>query len=171
MKNQYLKLLVMALVLFMICGCVRMLLGQEIDMQNALIAADLSRVQTLLDQGTDVNIRMHGMTPLMIASMNGNTSIVKLLLERGAEVNTMMNNGGTSLMLASAEGHIEIVKLLLANGADVNAQTNDGNTPLLYAVHYKHVNIAELLIAAGANDDALKDNQLLDVNEDQHRLF
>jgi len=47
-----------------------------------------------------------------LASWNGHTEIVKLLLEAKADVNLQNTSGRTALIWASREGHTEIVKLL-----------------------------------------------------------
>ena len=45
---------------------------------------------------------------------------MRVLLERGANVNQGADNGCAPLMIASGEGHEEIVRVLLERGADVN---------------------------------------------------
>ncbi|PMD55239.1 ankyrin, partial [Hyaloscypha bicolor E] len=52
-------------------------------------------------------------TPLYRASMNGHVDIVKLLLEKGADVNAADRDGQTPLYRAFANRHVDIVKLLL----------------------------------------------------------
>jgi ankyrin repeat protein len=69
--------------------------------------------------------------------------IVKLLLEKGADVNARNKNEETPLHSASTNGQIEITNLLLKNGADVNAVNNRDWTPLCEAVskyfmHYRN---------------------------------
>ncbi|PWO15022.1 hypothetical protein PtrARCrB10_12117, partial [Pyrenophora tritici-repentis] len=49
-------------------------------------------------------------------------AIVKLLLNKGADVNAQGGEYGNALQAASAGGHEAIVKLLLDKGAGVNAQ-------------------------------------------------
>jgi ankyrin repeat protein len=44
-------------------------------------------------------------------------NVVRLLLEKKADVNAKDKNGQTALMLASREGHREVKKLLLKAGA------------------------------------------------------
>ena len=48
-----------------------------------------------------------------------------LLLERGANIEEVNDEGYTPLMEASREGHEEMVALLLSQGADINAQTEE----------------------------------------------
>ena len=66
-----------------------------------------------------------GMTCLIIASQNGHTETVMLLLQNGAHVNMQNNEGFSSLMIASLNGHTETVLLLLQNSAHVNMKNND----------------------------------------------
>ena len=53
-------------------------------------------------------------------------AIVKLLFEKGADVNAKDTTDDTiTLWRASDNGHTEVVKLLLENGADVNVKRTD----------------------------------------------
>ena len=63
----------------------------------------------------------------MIASQNGHTETVALLLQNGAQIDMQDNNGWFSLMFASRNGHTETVALLLQNGADGHVKNNEGN--------------------------------------------
>ena len=56
---------------------------------------------------------------LCLASKQGNVEVVKLLIEKGAEVNRTDEFGRTALMLASKEGRVEVMRLLIENGAEV----------------------------------------------------
>jgi ankyrin repeat protein len=72
-----------------------------------------------------------------MASQNGHTPSVKLLLEYGAELDVASNKGVTALMLASLNGHTEIVKLLCEWGSDVNISA------LLDNVEYTALKVAK----------------------------
>ena len=52
---------------------------------------------------------------------NGHVEIVKLLLDKEADVNVADKEEWTPLHVASENGHVEVVKLLLDKEADVNA--------------------------------------------------
>lgn len=65
-----------------------------------------------------------GNTALHIASLAGRLEVVKLLVEKGAEINVQSQNGFTPLYMASQEGHSEVVKYLLARGGNQNLGTD-----------------------------------------------
>ena len=69
-------------------------------------------------------------TPLLSAILAGNTASVRLLLEKGALVNTTKINMSTPLHLAATNGDDNIVKLLLEKGAGVDSKDAQGKTPL-----------------------------------------
>ncbi len=67
----------------------------------------------------------------MTAARAGNIAVMKLLLDRGADVNARENyKGQTALMWAAAERHPDVVKLLLEHGADWKVRSFDRETKL-----------------------------------------
>ena len=58
---------------------------------------------------------------------------MKLLLEKGADVESKSRDGRTPLSWAAESGHEAAVKLLLEKGADVESKDGVGQTPLLWA--------------------------------------
>ncbi len=63
-----------------------------------LVDQYLKAMALLLEYGVDVNVRdQRGMTPLHNASFLGNRQMVEFLLQRGAEVNAVNNDGETAL--------------------------------------------------------------------------
>ena len=76
---------------------------------------------------------------------------MKLLLEKGADVNSWeFRSGKTVLMTAAGMGKPEIVKLLLAKGADVNARDRSGKTALIMAHRGRHKETVRLLLEKGS---------------------
>ncbi len=81
---------------------------------------DTAGVKELLDDGKFANVRQKdGMTPLMIASANGDNDIVGLLLAKGADPNLRAAGGTSALSLARARGNAgtDTVRMLQGAGA------------------------------------------------------
>ncbi len=58
--------------------------------------------------------------PLFLASLQGHTEVVKLLLAAGADVNAKASKAGgtyTPLRIAKMKGHTPVIKLLKEHGA------------------------------------------------------
>ena len=64
-----------------------------------------------------------GNTPLMLASLFGNTEAVRLLLSRRPDANFKNFNGQTALMLACEKGYEPIVSMLLEYGAKLEIES------------------------------------------------
>src|SRR2546421_4462753 len=67
-----------------------------------------------------------GRTPLIEAAINDHLSVVKFLVERGADVNKVDADGSSALLAAAFGGHLPIVEYLIEHGADIN-QTDKWN--------------------------------------------
>jgi ankyrin repeat protein len=81
------------------------------------------------DDNTKTKVKQ---TPLQYAVIMGNTQIVQLLIECGADINEgEINSTSTLLYIASSKGHLGVVKLLIENGTDINKSNNSGWSSLL----------------------------------------
>jgi len=95
-------------------------------------------------------------TPLHLASRKGHMDVVRMLVERGADVSAQAEDGTTPLHLASLYGHVDVARMLVERGADVSAQKKDGTTPLHWASWNGHVDVARMLVERGADVSAQK---------------
>lgn len=87
------------------------------ELHEAVDTGVLVKVQRLIDQA-DVNaLDAYSQTPLHIASKNGDTKIVHLLLAHKADSNKRDEVGNTPLQFAKMFGHEEIASLLKQAGA------------------------------------------------------
>lgn len=87
-------------------------------------------------------------SPLMLASLKGQTDLVKKLIARGADVN---KPGWAPLHYAATNGHTEIMTLLLENHAYIDASSPNDSTPLMMAALYGTPSAVKLLLEAGAD--------------------
>jgi ankyrin repeat protein len=143
--------------------------------------------ERLIEAGADVNARLktpllirqnlegdrafgEGATPLMRAAKSGDVVLMRLLLERGADVTMRQRNGATALMIAAGLGWrfsgnstpygdrgsegdaIQAIELCLARGADINAINGAGESALHVAVAGRGSEaIVRFLVGRGAN--------------------
>lgn len=160
--------------------------------QHSDRAAALEMMQTLLNHGANVNARITevppvrrwilplgdlswvdftGQTPFLRAALAGDVTVMRLLLDHGADPNIPTNSNTTPLMAAagvnwvvaqtyteSKQNSLEAVKLCLEKGADVNAVNTMGFTALTGAVNRGADDIVEFLVNHGAHLD-IKDKE------------
>ena len=89
------------------------------DASHRLIKkGDLVSLRRELVMGLSPNLsNKYSWTLLMLAGLEGNTSVGELLISSGASLDTTNDFGETALSLAAHRGHAPFVRLLLANGA------------------------------------------------------
>lgn len=97
-------------------------------------------------------------TALLSAAANGRTEVVQLLLTRGADLRSRMENGGHALEWAAARGDAEVAqRLLAADPGLLDLPGAHGFTALMCAAGYGHTDIARSLLALGADPHARAD--------------
>ena len=87
---------------------------------------------------------------LFIASAKNHLTVVKLLLNRGADMSWRRYDGMTALIFACRNGRTELARLLIDRGADMNEALPDGRTCIHLACDSNHHDIVQLLITRGA---------------------
>ncbi|KAH7053483.1 ankyrin repeat-containing domain protein [Macrophomina phaseolina] len=105
------------------------------------------------------NIRQRGSSALLWAAKHGRETTVQKLLDEGANVQAMTDDGRTSLSLAAGNGHEGMVKLLLGNdGVDPDSKDNIERTPLSWAAGNGHEGVVKLLLANDGVDPNSENN-------------
>lgn len=119
----------------------------------AVRAGDLKRLQRLLASGIDANARdALGNPALFDAAWIGNTEVLGVLLDHGADVNARNEDtAGTSLWYAVHADHANAVNLLVARGARLDLRYASGQTILHLACARGDPQIVKLLLAAHAD--------------------
>ena len=124
-------------------------------------------VQQLLTRHPDLRAQINSLTDddgntfLIIASENGRTGIVKLLLECGANIDHRNSRGWTALLKASKKGDskLETIELLLKHGAQVDLQNDDGESALMVAAQNSQAKLATKLVQKYGASVGLKQEQ------------
>ena len=91
------------------------------------------------------------MTTLMWACEFGHHGCAQALIDAGASVDIVNNDGRTALMMACVHGHHECAQALIEAGAAVDMVNNNGNTALMHACNNGHHECAQALIDAHAD--------------------
>jgi ankyrin repeat protein len=121
------------------------------DLNAALVLTarhgDASTLKLLLKLGAKANSRDDQTTALMFAAEDGTPEMVKALIDEGANVDAVDEDGLTALMHAN---EVENVQVLLNAGANMAIKNNDGDTVLALANRYKPEAVVQLLKSRGA---------------------
>jgi ankyrin repeat protein len=124
---------------------------------NAAARGNLPKVKELLANGADVNARdtQHNTALLLNAQLSySGVEVPTLLLEKGADIDAVNDNGESALMLSAGRNSQDEVKLFLTHKANVNFRSKKGERALHLAATGLHSQIVNALLASGAEVDA-----------------
>ena len=101
----------------------------------------------LLQEGAEINVRdVQGQTPVMIATYQHNTDIVRALLQAGADVNIRDNIKENPLLHAGAQGWLDILRLAIESHADTRLTNRFGGISIIPASERGHVAVVRELL-------------------------
>jgi ankyrin repeat protein len=144
---------------------VRSLLKEKIDvnapgsdgtpaLQWVVRVDDVETAKLLIRAGADPKLANRlGVTPLSVASSNGNAEMIRTLLDAGADPNAMEPVGEPVLWTAIRSGNLDSVKLLFERGAKSDFKDSAQQTTLMLAVRENFPEIVRLLVQRGAEVD------------------
>ncbi|KDO18044.1 hypothetical protein SPRG_21772 [Saprolegnia parasitica CBS 223.65] len=106
-----------------------------------------------IPQDLDVDAKLDdlGGTPLHVAAMAGNVTVLDEIASRALDINVRNRMGSTALAVAAAHDDRASVDCLVKHGALVNTRDQNGSSPLHDAIFYRRIDMAQQLIAAGAD--------------------
>ncbi|GBM44967.1 Ankyrin repeat domain-containing protein 17 [Araneus ventricosus] len=115
--------------------------------------------QLLLAMKANVEDRgLKDMTPLMEAANAGNTDIVKLLIQHGADVNAQTSQEKKLKGAKVKNQDMNMKSQQEIHGAIPSIVCPEGNTPLMFACAAGHVDIVRILLDAGARVEDHNEN-------------
>jgi ankyrin repeat protein len=128
--------------------------GGDTALEYALRGRHLEAARLLARSGANLNARRGGYTPLMIATMMKDASLVRFLLEAGTDSN-IANKVCSALNIAVSENQPELAAMLLASGADPNwRDAHFAVPPLIDAAQKGLLHCVRLLVENGADVNA-----------------
>ncbi|XP_046583700.1 ankyrin repeat domain-containing protein 27-like [Haliotis rubra] len=118
----------------------------------ACIGQHMTIVKDILSHDIiDVNSReQSGRTPLMLAATKGHHEVFDLLVNKGAVMALVDDDGNNILHLACFGRNVKIVNFIVSeNIVDVNSRGEHGRTPLMLAAMRGHRDVLDLLVSVG----------------------
>nr|XP_024218954.1 ankyrin repeat, PH and SEC7 domain containing protein secG-like [Halyomorpha halys] len=111
-------------------------------------------LKVLEGRGLQFNIQnIDGFAPLHLAA---DASVVRMLLELGANINFTTTKGETALHTASSHAFLEVVKVLVQRGAGIDVKDNEGVTALMAGANNTNSNILVTYLLQNGADPTLK---------------
>jgi ankyrin repeat protein len=130
-------------------------------LMNAINKNNISLVEQLIQNGADVDeLDGNQDSPLVIAAYKGYDEIVKILLEKGADVRAVdPGMKATALHAAAYAGQMEAARLLINFHIDINKQgPYNGYTALHDAIWQNNIDVVKLLLDSGADLNLLSND-------------
>lgn len=127
------------------------------NLNSAIQSRNVEKVKESIKSKSNVNFQYNGRNALHTACNVGSPEIAKLILDAGAEVNSISENdaGRTALQMVCGrldpENVPELLELLLENGADPELAKNKDQYPLFESINGAHVGAVKLLLEHGAS--------------------
>jgi len=168
-------------------------LSAEDALLKAIKVDDVEKVKELLGTAADPNYRetLSGITPLLMASYSGNPGIVRMLIEKSADIDNvpwglteqrinassvpvnerelmrMAARGDTALITAIRQGYTRSALLLLENGADVLQPNRKAETPGYFAARKGNDAVMRTLLKNGLDSNLGHYDQVQDYFSDK----
>jgi ankyrin repeat protein len=125
------------------------------DLHKAILREDLPAVEKAIAAGAKLNelfaFENHRLAPLHCAVYVDDEAIIKLLLDKGADINVGDAALRTPLHWAADLGLTEVAELLIQAGANINALDSGGTSPFSCAVISKEPDLIKLFLAHGVD--------------------
>ncbi|XP_055899085.1 ankyrin-3-like isoform X1 [Biomphalaria glabrata] len=131
----------------------------RIPLHDACINGHLEAAQLLTEYMTDSDLNIQdnsGQAAVHLAAFNGETQVLKLLIQKGACLTIVDKKGRQPVHLAASRNFVGILQLLFDSGVDFDSQCFSGKTPLHYAAQFGGLEAVKFLVATDC-DTTLED--------------
>jgi hypothetical protein len=129
----------------------RSLTETDVELVRAFLDAGMSPSGSVLDMGPPIRVMLFSgpaCAPNVRPTKPETKAMVKMLLERGADIHAGDANGNTAITEAASKGcDRELIRMLIKAGAKINAPNGSGLTPFEMGLWMGHDGLDELLAA------------------------
>ncbi len=132
-----------------------------ISILNAVSEGNVDVVKMYLADGLDLNLKYEqwrSTTLLHRAVAADQEEIVKLPIDKGADVNAKDINSNAPLSLTGIHGNVSVADLLVSAGAGLNYKGFGGWTPLHMAAFKGHINLVNYFVTIRGAEVEIKDD-------------
>ena len=123
-------------------------------LRYAIWNGHVEAAQLLLRKGADFKEVADDVSVLFSAARSGNAGMVKLFIDKKANVG-LADESGISVLMHAVQNSYEVARILLEAGADANEADAVGRTVLMAALAQGHADTANMLIAHKADVHAV----------------
>jgi uncharacterized protein len=133
---------------------------EQVELSSAIEKGDVATVKKFLDNGLSPNDTAFAWSWLQVSANKNQLEIVKLMVERGANVNykhpiTKM----TAVAFAAYNGNKDMVTYLISKGADPNIKLRGNVSLVRMSRDMGNQDMADFLMKNGALDDGCKEEK------------
>lgn len=115
-------------------------------------------IKRLIAYETDLNLKeKNGYTPLHIATLKQDTSMVNLFVDNGADVNAKSKKGVTPLHISAYKLNKKLTDTLVENGANPQLKDRDRRTPSDIAILKDNLDFAKYIGLSPINKPSMED--------------
>jgi ankyrin repeat protein len=110
-----------------------------------------------------------------LATKNKNLDIIKLLIDKGADINQRSSNDDESpLLIATNDNDEELIKSLIKLGGDINFENSKQLYPLIIAIKNNNIQLVNFLLRVGAKPNKnrhLKNSLLVYITTNRNKYL
>ncbi|XP_077989211.1 uncharacterized protein LOC144443555 isoform X1 [Glandiceps talaboti] len=148
----------------------QILLKTEMELHEAARMGDLYQVETLIDQGVNVNaMNEKDRTALHLAAGQGHVEIVKTLLDADARVDAEDKFGMNALLWSAWFGKQEALHALVVGGARIKCENKQGLGLLHCAALRGHINVVKYVVEQLMEDEPMNPDKILTLDDKEEK--
>ena len=135
--------------------------AKNMELIYAVRGGDIEDVRRRIAAGANPDWKsvQGGLTALMVAAIDDDSTMVEELLQQGAMLDAVDNAGFTAMMHCAAAGRDSMTARLVSLGAAVDLRNLAGSTAVFLASLKGHTSIVRALLKAGADPNAVTDDK------------